>query len=197
VRLVGSEPLVRPPGGQDEDAFIAACLRCEKCREVCPQGVVVTAALAKGVINARTPTANFKLGWCDFCQEHYGGEPQCVKVCPTEALRLMPGATPETVIIGKAYIVEGWCLGWQLKRCRVCVDACPYEALDVDGNGRPFVVYDKCNGCGLCENVCVSMMNTSITLNASDRAITVKTVEAVNGLLGTRTGGGAGGGEGL
>ena len=36
VRYAGSAPLVRPPGGQDEDALVSACIRCEKCYEVCP-----------------------------------------------------------------------------------------------------------------------------------------------------------------
>ena len=37
VRYAGSAPLVRPPGGQDEDALVSACIRCEKCYEVCPR----------------------------------------------------------------------------------------------------------------------------------------------------------------
>ena len=33
VRYAGSAPLVRPPGGQDEEALVSACIRCEKCYE--------------------------------------------------------------------------------------------------------------------------------------------------------------------
>ena len=36
VRYVGSDPLVRPPGGQNEDQLVSACIHCEKCYEVCP-----------------------------------------------------------------------------------------------------------------------------------------------------------------
>jgi len=157
--------------------------------------MVAPAPLEKGLLNTRTPMANFKLGWCDFCQEDYNGEPQCLKVCPTEALKLPPDATPETVIIGKAYIVEDWCLGWQLKGCRICVDECPYEALEVDSYDRAIVIYDKCNGCGLCENVCVSMIHTSLTPHADDRAITIKPVEIVEKLLEGHLDEGSRGGE--
>ncbi len=145
VEFIDGPPLCRPPGAQDEDAFIAACLRCEKCREVCPQGVIAPAPLEQGLLSTRTPLLNFKLGWCDYCQEAFDGEPQCVRVCPTEALKLPEDATPENVILGKAYIVEDWCLGWQLKSCRVCYDQCPYEAIELDSYNRPSVIYDHCN----------------------------------------------------
>jgi ferredoxin-type protein NapG len=191
VKVIGGEPVVRPPGGQDEDAFIGACLRCEKCREVCPLKAIIPAKLEKGLINARTPTFDFKQGWCDYCAEANNGVPLCVEVCPTEALKLPVGATPETVILGKAYIVREWCLGWQLKGCRKCYDECPYEAMELDEYARPSVIGDVCNGCGKCELVCISMMSASITSGATDRAITVKPTETVEKLLAVEQEGGA------
>lgn len=190
VKIAGAEPLCRPPGGQDEDHFIGTCLRCEKCREVCPNGVIRPAHLEDGLINMRTPTLNFKLGICDYCQESFDGVPQCVRVCPTEALRLPADATPESVIIGKAIIKEEWCLGWQLKGCRKCYDACPYEAIELDENARPLVILDNCNGCGICENVCVSMKNAALVTGATDRAILVKPAEIVDRLLAEKAEGG-------
>ncbi|MCL1797677.1 MAG: 4Fe-4S dicluster domain-containing protein [Eggerthellaceae bacterium] len=183
VKVVGSEALCRPPGGQDEDAFIAACIRCDKCLQICPTNVLVPAPLEKGLLNARTPTFNFKLGWCDYCKESHAGVPQCAKVCPTEALKLPEGAKPENVIMGKAYIVKEWCLAWRLKNCRICVDECPYDAIEFNNDGFPVVLLDKCNGCGLCENVCISMISTKIVNNATDRAITVKPTMTVDYLL--------------
>ena len=35
-----------------------------------------------------------------------------------------------------------------------CVDACAYDALSIDENGRLVVAEDRCNGCGACEYVC-------------------------------------------
>ena len=36
--------------------------------------------------------------------------------------------------------------------CNPCVDACPKQAIVIDGsiNEVPFVDFDKCNGCGVC-----------------------------------------------
>jgi len=183
VKAIGGEVLCRPPGGQDESVLLGQCIKCRKCLQVCPTGVIVPAPLEKGLLNVFTPTLNFKLGWCDYCQESHEGVPQCVKVCPTEALKLPQDATVETVIIGKAYLVKEWCLAWHLKNCRVCVDECPYEAIEFDKNGVPVVLYDKCNGCGLCEKVCISMQSSRNVAHATDRAITVKPVEVVDRLL--------------
>ena len=39
----------------------------------------------------------------------------------------------------------------------MCVEACPYDAIEfriVEGHRRPFVLEDRCNGCGVCENKC-------------------------------------------
>ncbi|MFQ9677514.1 MAG: 4Fe-4S binding protein, partial [Eggerthella lenta] len=43
LRYAGHNPLVRPPGGQDEARLVSACIRCEKCYEACPRGVIVPA----------------------------------------------------------------------------------------------------------------------------------------------------------
>lgn len=117
VRYAGSAPLVRPPGGQDEEALVSACIRCEKCYEVCPRGVIAPAHLEDGILNMRTPSMDFKAGWCDFCTHEDAG-PQCVNVCPTQALVLPAGAVlgnTETgevgnVVLGVAEVNRDWCL---------------------------------------------------------------------------------------
>jgi len=177
VKLTEAEALCRPPGGQDEDSFIGLCLRCEKCREVCPEGVIVPATLETGLINARTPTLDYTLGWCDFCERGNNGSPRCIEVCPTQALKLPAGIKPTEAVIGEAYIVENWCLAWQLKGCTFCYDECPFDAITMDSTGRPSVIASACNGCGRCENVCPSLMVGSVTEGARDRAITVIPVE--------------------
>ena len=48
------------------------------------------------------------------------------------------------------------CIAWISGSCRVCVDACPYEALSADASGRPIVDSTRCNGCGICEYRCPS-----------------------------------------
>ena len=76
LKYAGSQPLVRPPGGQDEERLISACIRCEKCYEICPRDVIAPAHLEDGVLNMRTPTFDFSANWCDWCAEEHDG-PRC------------------------------------------------------------------------------------------------------------------------
>ncbi len=181
LKHAGSRSIVRPPGGQDEERLISACIRCEKCYEICPRDVIVPAHVEDGLLNMRTPTFDFSAGWCDWCADENGGKPLCAKACPTEALKLPEGSTPENTIIGKAVINTDWCLAYKLIGCRFCFDACPYEAMELDANMRPVVVTDKCNGCGACESVCVSLQNGSISEGATARAIVVHPLSEVEG----------------
>lgn len=181
LKYVGSQSLVRPPGGQDENRLVSACIRCEKCYEICPRDVITPAHIEDGIVNMRTPTFDFSNNWCDWCAEENGGEPLCVRACPTEALKLPLDATPENTIIGKAVINEDWCLAYRLAGCRSCYDACPYEAMELDDNKRPIVLTDRCNGCGACESACVSLQNGSISEGATERAIIVRTLDEVEG----------------
>ena len=176
VRYAGSAPLVRPPGGQDEEALVSACIRCEKCYEVCPRGVIAPAHLEDGILNMRTPVMNFDANWCDWCTEENGGEPLCVASCPTEALKV--GSTPETGVLGVAELNQDLCLAYRLIGCRFCYDACQFEAMELDENNRPYVIADACNGCGACESVCVSLQNGSISAGATERAIIVRPLES-------------------
>lgn len=164
------------PGGQDEEALVSACIRCEKCYEVCPRGVIAPAHLEDGILNMRTPVMNFDANWCDWCTEENGGEPLCVASCPTEALKV--GSTPETGVLGVAELNQDLCLAYRLIGCRFCYDACEFEAMELDENNRPYVIADACNGCGACESVCVSLQNGSISAGATERAIIVRPLES-------------------
>ncbi len=177
VRYLPSTALVRPPGGQDESLLASACVRCQKCYEICPHHVIVPSHIENGIMQMRTPTMDFSESWCDFCAERNGGEPLCAKTCPTGALSLPAGSTAEKTIIGKAVIKKEWCLAYKLIGCKFCYDACPYGAMELDENGRPYVIEEKCNGCGACESACVSLSNGSISDGATSRAIIVKAVE--------------------
>lgn len=178
LKYAGSTPAVRPPGGQDEDKLLSACVHCEKCFEVCPRDIIKPAPIENGVLGMRTPMLNFHDNWCDWCTEENGGSPKCVSACPTSALSLPAGATVYNTILGKANINTDWCLAYRLIGCRFCYDACPYEAITLDENNCPHVVTDVCNGCGACEAKCVSLEDASISTGATSRAITVQPVEA-------------------
>ena len=174
LKYVPAKAQVRPPGGQDEDHLVSACIRCQRCVEACPKSALVPTHLEEGLLGVRMPTTDFNRGWCDFCTESHNGEPQCVKFCPTEALKLKDNATAKNTILGKAVIIHDWCLAWsKYNGCKFCYDACPYEAITLETHGRPVVDRDKCNGCGACQNACVSLEDASITEGATSRAIIV------------------------
>lgn len=176
LKALPAEAQVRPPGGQDENRLVSACIRCERCVEACPRDALRPAHLEEGVLGVRTPKGNFDVGWCDFCAEENGGEPRCAKMCPTGALKLPEGATAKSTVLGKAVIIRNWCLAWsKYNGCRFCYDACPdeYGAIELDAYNRPVVLADKCVGCGACQNSCVSLKEGSITAGATSRAIIV------------------------
>ncbi len=60
--------------------------------------------------------------------------------------------------IGTAVLYRDRCLVWeQDKLCLICDEQCPYDAIEFrieDGVRRPFVLEDRCNGCGVCEHKC-------------------------------------------
>ena len=177
LKYIGTQPIIRPPGGQDEDRLVSACIRCEKCYEICPRDVIVPAHIEDGLINILSPNLNFDRDYCNWCAEENKGVPLCAQACPTQALSLPEGATVLNTIIGKAELNESWCLAYRLIGCRFCYDACPYEAMALDEYKRPYVIEDKCNGCGACECVCVSLQNASITAGATERAIIVRALD--------------------
>lgn len=182
LRFTGSAPLCRPPGGQDEARLTSMCVRCQRCYEACPRQVIVPAHLEDGLVGVRTPTMEFNTDYCDFCARDNEGAPRCVKECPTGALALPEGATAQNTIIGLAVINERECLAYRNTGCRFCYDACPYEAIELVGEGArplPRVVSDRCNGCGACESVCVSLESGSISSGAREYAIVVKPLAAV------------------
>lgn len=189
LRYAGHNPLNRPPGGTDEAHLVSGCIRCERCYEACPRKVIVPAKIEDGLLGMRSPMLDFNTGnYCDFCYEENGGQPLCVAVCPTDALELPASYTvgnPETgetgdVIIGTAEIDPRTCLAYRLTGCRDCYDACKYGAIELKDEGGanpiPYVVEDRCNGCGACQAVCLSLSSGSI--KSSERAIVVRPIQA-------------------
>lgn len=149
--LAGESTLMRPPGGQDESVLLGACIRCDRCRSVCPHRAIDVATIEDGLINVRTPKMNYVLGYCDTCVGAY----KCIEACPTGAL--LP-FDKETDRIGLAAIDFERCEAYGISaRCKYeCITVCPVSALSKDEYGR--LVFDEtaCWGCGLCQYVCPS-----------------------------------------
>jgi len=72
--------LLRPPGALDEDIFLASCIKCGQCLQVCPPQVIRLAGISQG-FGIGTPYIIPREGACILCS----GLP-CVLACPTGAL---------------------------------------------------------------------------------------------------------------
>jgi ferredoxin-type protein NapG len=136
--------LIRPPGGQLESRFVALCVKCNRCEEVCPTNVVSIAHLRDGLLAARTPKLDFSLGYCNFCMK-------CIEVCPTHALQRVEKSKAR---IGVAVVLKDQCIPWQWGGCTLCYEKCPVKAIRLDEQKRPVIDTAKCNGCGLCKKIC-------------------------------------------
>lgn len=150
---VGDREAVRPPGGSDENAFAGACLKCDRCRSVCPEGAISLSSLEDGLVSARLPKMDYHKGYCDFCN-------RCVDVCPTGALRAID---PSYEKLGVAIVQQDRCVAWRTSGgCVKCIEACPYEAISLSSD-HPVVDAAACNGCGICEYVCPALVLTSFS----------------------------------
>ena len=124
--------------------------------KVCPTNGLQPSFLQSGIEGFWTPRLVPRIGGCE--QECN----LCGQVCPTGALRDLPLEEKQFARIGTAIIARSKCLAWeQMRTCLVCDEACPYDAIEfrevTDPIGtfkRPFVIEEKCMGCGLCEQKC-------------------------------------------
>lgn len=163
--FASSDRYVRPPGGQDEARFRALCLKCDRCRSVCPRGVIVPASVDDSLLDARTPVMNFHFGYCDFCG-------LCQKACPSQALEVEFDVATEK--LGIAQVNTQMCLAYA-NGCEKCKDSCPYDALVFDERKRPTVNDALCNGCGACVDAC--QVNVLGVYSGSERALEVRPLE--------------------
>jgi ferredoxin-type protein NapG len=82
----GKALALRPPGAiktpDDEQEFLAACIKCGQCVQVCPVEAILLADLDKGH-GIGAPYIDARAQACDFSCDGL----QCVLACPTGALR--------------------------------------------------------------------------------------------------------------
>ena len=142
-RASSAQRPVRPPGGQNEAEFLARCIRCDRCRSICPTSAIGVGTIAGGLVQMRTPVMVFLSGDCDFCRK-------CVEVCPTGALQ---DFDPDTAKIGTAELTDS-CIALRTGGCTKCYEMCPYDAISLSDTMAPVIDAGRCNGCGTCVKVC-------------------------------------------
>ena len=139
---------LRPPGAlEDPAAFVAACIGCGLCGEVCPPACI-RFHVRDGGGKVNTPYIDPEQKGCILCDK-------CMAVCPTEALTVIPR---DEIDMGVAQIDRTACYPWVDRGiCGACVSICPMGGKAIGfklwNQYRP-VIRQGCVGCGLCVEVC-------------------------------------------
>ncbi len=79
--LFGANRRIRPPGALNEHDFLASCIKCGQCVQVCPVKAIRLADIDEG-FGIGTPYIDTRNQACDFSCDGL----QCVLACPTGAL---------------------------------------------------------------------------------------------------------------
>ncbi len=163
TKKYGDSLLIRPPGALIEKDFIARCVRCGECYQVCIGNALQPALLEGGLDAIFSPKLVARTGYCEFnCT-------LCGQVCPTGAIREIDMAEKHRLKIGNAWFDKNRCLPYAKNiSCIVCEEHCPtaekaiqFKDVEVEDELRgtlsikhPYVVDDLCIGCGICEYKC-------------------------------------------
>ncbi len=163
-----AQAYLRPPGALPEPDFLAACIRCGRCADACPNRAIMllseaTAAevgLAVAPGHRGTPVIVPRRQACILCNGLPGDRLLCTEACPSGALEETAKAPDQllgSVKMGTAEVDRNICYSYNGASCGACVRACPLEgkALRAGLWERPIVDAGACVGCGLCERSCV------------------------------------------
>ncbi|MHC4971163.1 MAG: 4Fe-4S dicluster domain-containing protein [Planctomycetota bacterium] len=141
--------LLRPPGSRtDEAEFLAHCIRCQRCSQVCETDAIRLFGPGGGR-HEGTPFIVAEESACNLCLE-------CGRACPTGAIEELTGKAQARM--GTAVVDEQLCVSHNgTGICGACFTVCPLrgKAITQGRRNRPTVHKDVCVGCGLCEEACI------------------------------------------
>ncbi len=160
---------LRPPGAIEEPQFMALCIRCNRCLEVCPYSSIIRDGIGPTI---GTPYVMAEEKACYLCMA-------CCRLCPTGALN-RDLKDPEKVKMGKAGIDPEICYSHIFLKqdkipefstqkigalCNTCYNVCPFpeKAIKLKNNLFP-VVLDGCVGCGVCVERCPTRPKRAINI---------------------------------
>jgi MauM/NapG family ferredoxin protein len=149
-----SSRLIRPPGSLPEPDFQRLCVRCGECMKGCLTNTLQPVWLEAGISGLFSPKIMARR---DGCEQNCN---LCGHVCPTGAIRPLSLEEKKYAKVGTARVIKTRCIAWeQDKRCLICDEICPYNAISSQfAEGYPVTVpvidENKCNGCGYCEAKC-------------------------------------------
>lgn len=140
---------LRPPGSlADDAAFVAACIGCGVCGEICPPKCIEFDK-REGGNQLNTPYINPEIKACTLCGK-------CMQACPTNAITHV---SRSEIKMGIAQIDRSACYPWVDRGvCGACVAICPLGEKAINfafaNMYRPIVREQNCVGCGLCVEIC-------------------------------------------
>ena len=171
--------LIRPPGALIEKEFLARCVRCGECIQVCISSGLQPAFLQAGLEGVFSPYLLARSGYCEFnCT-------LCGQVCPTGAIQSLELQQKHTTKIGHAFFDKNVCLPFAKGiPCIVCEEHCPtpdkaikfdfVETKTPQGKSitlkQPYIVDELCIGCGICETKCPLPGRSAIYVNNTGEA---------------------------
>ncbi|MHB8902220.1 MAG: 4Fe-4S binding protein [Thermoguttaceae bacterium] len=198
---------IRPPGSVAEAEFLALCIRCGECFQVCPGPVLHPAGLEYGLDALWTPVAR---------PEHAGCHQDCnfcTQVCPTGAIEPLELAVKRRTPMGLAWVDPATCLPLRNDKlrqdCALCFDECQqagyhaiemqeirieldppppegmFSEIELEAMSRirvPIVRTEACVGCGICQYRC-HMRNV-----VQERILTQSAIQVCPGREGCRPG---------
>lgn len=159
----GELGIVRPPGALDEKEFLARCIRCTECADVCEAQCIRLFGPEAGDLQG-TPYLVTAEKACTLCLA-------CGPACPSGALT--PLETPSEPRMGVAIVDERLCVSHNgTGVCGACHTICPLKnrAITQDYRNAPMVHDEACTGCGLCEEVCIVRDRRAIRVVTERRA---------------------------
>lgn len=156
---------VRPPGALHEQEFLAACIKCGQCVQVCPVEAIKLADIDEG-FGIGVPYLDTRAQACDFSCDGL----QCVLACPTGALTHDLNYSHETDMGVAKVVNENSCLAVHGKGFKGPARGADYKGLlryeEID-RWNPILVRDHPYDLEICD-LCVRQCPIEIRADQCD-----------------------------